>query len=46
MVSKNIQISNIMKITSVGADVLYADRRTDGRTDMLIVAFSNFAIAI
>jgi len=34
-----------MKIRPVGAELFYADRRTDGRTAMtkLIVAFNNFA---
>jgi hypothetical protein len=37
--------SNLMKIRPVGAELLHADRRTDGQTDMmnLIVAFLNFA---
>ena len=36
-----------MKIRSVGAGSFYADRLTDGRTDMtkLIVAFRNFSKA-
>jgi hypothetical protein len=40
-----------MKIRPVGAELLHADRRTDGRTDgrseltKLIVAFRNFAHA-
>jgi hypothetical protein len=43
--SKNIQISNCMKIRQVGAEMFHADRRTDGRRDMtkLIVAFRYFA---
>ena len=43
--SKNVQISNFIKIRPVGAELIHADRRTDGRTDMakLIVAFRNFA---
>jgi hypothetical protein len=42
---KNSQITNFMKISPVGAELLNADGRTDGRTDMtkLIVAFRNFA---
>ena len=42
--SKNSQISNLMKIRHVGAELFHADRRTDGRTDMtkLIVVFRNF----
>jgi len=34
-----------MNIRPMGAELLHADRRTDGRTDMtkLIVAFRNFA---
>jgi hypothetical protein len=45
--SKNTQISNLMKIRPVGADLLHADRLTDGWTDMtkLTVAFLNFAKA-
>jgi len=40
--------SNFMKIPPVGAELFYADRRTDGQTDMtnLIVAFGNFAEAL
>jgi hypothetical protein len=36
-----------MKIRPVGAELFYADRRTEGRTEMtkLIVAFRNFAKA-
>ena len=36
-----------MKIRAVGAELFYADRRTDGRADMtkLAVAFRNFANA-
>ena len=43
--SKNLQISNSMKICQVGAELFHADRRTDGRTDMtkLIVVFRNFS---
>jgi len=45
--SKNSQISNLMQIRPVGANLLYEDRRTDGRTDMtkLIIIFRNFANA-
>jgi len=44
---KNTQISNNIKICPVGAELIRADGRTDGRTDMtkLIVAFRNFANA-
>jgi hypothetical protein len=44
---KNAQISNFMKIRSLGAELFHVDRRTDGRKDMtkLIVAFCNFANA-
>ena len=40
--SKNIQISNYMKICPMVDELLHADRRTDGQTDMtkLIVAFA------
>ena len=31
---KNIQISNVMKIRTVGAGLFHANRRMDGRTDM------------
>jgi len=43
--AKTIQISNFMKICSLGADLLHADRWKDRWTDMthLIVAFRNFA---
>jgi hypothetical protein len=46
-VSKNIQISNFMKIVSLGAALFHVDRRTSGRTDMtkLRVAFRKFANA-
>jgi len=30
--SKNIPISNFMKIRSLGAELFHADRRTDGQT--------------
>ena len=49
--SKYTQIPNFMKIRPMGAELLRADRRTDGRggkqTDMtkLMVAFRNFANA-
>jgi hypothetical protein len=32
-VSKNTQMSNLMKIRPVGAELFHADGRTDGRTD-------------
>ena len=40
-------MSNFMNILSVGADLFFADRRTNRRTDMakLILAFSNFSHA-
>ena len=43
--SKNAQISNFMKIRSVGVELFRADRRMDGRIDMtkIVVAFRNFA---
>jgi hypothetical protein len=41
--SKNNQISNLMEIRQVRADLFHADGRTDTRK--LIVAFRNFAIA-
>ena len=31
--SKNIQISNFMKIRPVGAELFHADRRTDGHDE-------------
>ena len=44
---KNIQISAFIKIHLAGAELLHADRPTDGQIDMtkLIVAFRNFAKA-
>jgi len=36
---------NFMKILPVTAELLHANRRTDGRTDKTIVAFRNFANA-
>jgi hypothetical protein len=44
---KNIQISNFMKIRSVGAELFHTGKKTDGRTDItkLIVTFRNFAKA-
>ena len=41
------KVSNFMKIRPERAELLYADRRTDGWTDMtkLMVAFRNFATA-
>ena len=43
--SRYIQISNLMKIRPVGAELFYAVRRADGQTGMteLVVAFRNFA---
>ena len=38
---KNTQVSNFMKIRSVGAEFFHADRRTD--MTKLVVAFRNFA---
>jgi hypothetical protein len=32
-IKKNSQIPNFMKILSVGVELLYADRRTDGETE-------------
>jgi plasmid stabilization system protein ParE len=45
--SKNPKISNFMKIRSVGADLLHADKETERRECMrkLMVAFRNFANA-
>jgi hypothetical protein len=45
--SKNAQISNFMKIHPVGAELFYADGRTDRQTDMtkLIVASQFFELA-
>ena len=39
---KNTQISNFMKIHSVGAELFHADRRTDGYDIAIIVRFSQF----
>jgi len=41
------QISNFMKIRSVGAELFHVGGRTEGQTDItkLIVAFRNFANA-
>ena len=41
-------MSNITKIRPVGAELLHAEERTDGRTDMTkpTVAFRNFANAL
>jgi hypothetical protein len=41
--SKNIQISDFMKILSVGAELFHADRRKD--MIKLMVAFRNFSNA-
>jgi hypothetical protein len=38
-------MSNVIKIRPVGAELLHAGGRTDGRTDMKVVAFRNFANA-
>jgi hypothetical protein len=45
--SKNTQMSNLMKILSLGAELFHADSRTDRRIGMttVIVAFRNFANA-
>jgi hypothetical protein len=45
MFSKNAPLSNVIKLRPVGAELLHADGRTYGQTDMtkLIVAFHNFA---
>jgi len=34
--SKNIQMSNFMKIHSVGAELFHADGRTDGQTSRIL----------
>ena len=41
---KNLEISSLMKIRLVGAELFHADGRTDGRTAMtkIRVAFRNF----
>ena len=46
-VCKNTQMSNLIKILPVGAEILHADGRTEGQTDMmkLVVVLSNFAKA-
>jgi hypothetical protein len=43
-ITKNIQISNLMKIRPVVAEVFHVDRRTDGYTDntKLIVTLRSF----
>jgi hypothetical protein len=41
--SKNTQISNIMKIRPVESELYQADRRTDGRTDRHDEANSRFS---
>jgi hypothetical protein len=49
--SKNTQISNLIKILPMEAELFHAERRTEGQTDRqtdmtkLIVAFRNFAKA-
>jgi hypothetical protein len=44
--SKNPQISKLMKIRPVEAELFHADRRTDGQDlTKLIVAFCNFSNA-
>jgi hypothetical protein len=45
--SESSQVSNLMKIVPVAAELLHADERTGGRSDItkLIVAFRNFANA-
>jgi hypothetical protein len=45
---ENPQISNLVKIRPVGAELFYADGQTDGRRDMteLTVAFRNYANAL
>jgi hypothetical protein len=44
---EKVQISSFIKIRPMGADLFYADRRTNIQTDMtkLIVASRNFANA-
>jgi len=44
---KNTPISNFMKISQVGAELLYADGRKDGQRDItkLTVVFRHFAKA-
>jgi hypothetical protein len=48
-VSKNTQISNFMKVRSVGAELFHPERRLDGQTDRHdeanIAAFRNFVNA-
>ena len=45
---KKAQISNLIKIRPVGAELFHAGGRTDRRTDMtkLTIAFRNFANTI
>jgi hypothetical protein len=46
-IQKRPQITNLMKIRPVGAELFHADGQRDGWSDMtkLIVAFNNFANA-
>jgi hypothetical protein len=48
MFEEEPQISNLIKIRPVGAELFNADGQTDGKTDMtkLRVAFCNFAKAL
>jgi hypothetical protein len=45
--SEITQVSNLIKIRSVGAELFHTYRKTDGRTDMTkqIIAFRNFSKA-
>jgi len=42
---ENIQVSNLMKIRPVEANLFHVDGRTDRHTTKLIIAFRNFAKA-
>ena len=43
--SKNIQMSNFMKIHPVGAELFYVDKQTDMAKLLITVVFRNFADA-
>jgi hypothetical protein len=43
--SKNTQISNVMKILAMGAELFHADGHADGEMTKLIATCRNFANA-